>query len=415
MATRLAQRLIKTARSGDTEAKVSLGKLYLFGGEGLAANEKAALHWLSQAAHEGLAEANVLIAECVARGSAGNEIHHYKNACQQAAEQGHPAGFCALGDIYASPSDQVVDLERAREAYLKAAQSGHLGAATKLGLLLANEGEERLREASNEAARWLKLAADAGDQGAAQGLGKLLWRNGDCEAARWLEPDARRGSPEAMYCLGEILCRQGDRARAEQGVYWLEQAARNDHPLGLWLYGRMHVRQLGGSDSVLPHSPLQAARLLERAAAHGVSKALWDLARIYEMPRFSRRDPGRARQYLEQAAHAGVAEAQLELGRRLARYKNDHSAWITAGRWLSSAGEQGNEDAVALLERIADRAPDCQQRRNACRQRRWSTCGIPSPYLRPVWNWQPVSASARANPCMFIPPAWTTAGASKSI
>lgn len=367
MATRFAQRLMREARGGDAQAQASLGKLYLSGGEGLPASEKAALHWLALAARAGVADADQLIAECIALDRAGSEIHEHKDACRRAAEQGHPAGHCALGDIYASSSEAKADLERAQAAYRAAAQAGHTAAARKLGLLLANGASGDAPHPREEAAHWLQSAAIAGDRSAAQSLGTLLWHNGDRNAVRWLEPDAQAGDPEAMYRLGEILCNQPQAEHARSGAYWLERAARLGHAQALWRFGRMHVRSFSQVPTGLPHSPLQASRLLERAAAAGVSEALWDLARIYEMPRFSRRDIGKARQCLEQAARAGIGEAELELGKRLSRYKNDRNAWIAAGRWLSKASEKGFSEAQNLLERIADRAVEWPHEL-ACRQ-----------------------------------------------
>lgn len=358
MATRLAQRLIKEARSGYAEAQLSLGNLYLVGGEGLAASNDAALHWLLLAARGGVADADRLIAEHVALDQAKSQLHECVEACERAAAQGHPAGYCALGDIYASSVSPSFDLGKTQAAYRRAAEAGHVAAARKLGLLLANGSLRDQTNASDEAIQWLQSAADAGDRPAAEALGTLLWRKGDLSATQWLEPEAQVGSLDAMYRLGELLCVQSSPEAAQRGAYWLERAARKGHALALWRYGRLHVKSFGVPGTGLPHSPLQASRLLERAAAAGVPQALWDLARIYEMPRFSRRNHGRAREYLEQAARAGVDGAELELGKRLSRYKNDRNAWIEAGRWLSRAAEKGSREAKDLLERIADRADD---------------------------------------------------------
>lgn len=357
LATRRAQQLMKGARNGDVQAQLGLGRLYLSGGEGLAANHMAALQWLAQAAESGHPEADALIAECVTLDRAGSQLPLYLNACERAAAQGHPEGYCALGDIYASGVKAAPDLHKAQEAYRAAAQAGSATAARKLGMLLAQDSPQDAARANDEAAHWLHTAAAAGDGQAASSLGKLLWHNGDYNAVRWLEPEAQNGDPDAMYRLGEILCRQTDAERVRRGAYWLERAARKEHPQALWRYGRLHVRSMGNALSGLPYSPLQASRLLERAAAAGVSEAHWDLARIYEMPRFSRRNLAKARQCLEQAANEGIWEAELELGKRLSRYKDDRGARVAAGLWLSRAASKGSDEAKALLERISDRAP----------------------------------------------------------
>lgn len=102
--------------------------------------------------------------------------------------------------------------------------------------------------------------------------------------------------------------------------------------------------------------PARAIELLERAAEAGVVEAWWDLARIYNMPRFSGRDPRRARECLERAAREHVAPAQRALGERLAARGKDLQAWLTAGRWLSLALEGGESAAVDTLSGIADSA-----------------------------------------------------------
>lgn len=349
---------MKIARNGDAQAQLSLGRLYLSGGEGLAANDSAALHWLSLAAREGVPEADELIADSVAEDRAGSEVQRYIEPCERAAARGHAAGHCALGDIYAARADAGVDSGKAKAQYRAAAQAGHAPAARKLGLMLVQDARSETAGAAKEAAHWLQQAAAAGDRSAARNLGQLLWRNGDLEAVRWLEPEAEVGDLDAMYRLGETLCAQSAVAQVRRGVYWLERAARQGHALALWRYGRLHIKSFSTGPTGLPHSPLQACRLLERAAGAGASAAFWDLARIYEMPRFSRRNLGTARQYLEQAAGAGICEAELELGQRLSRHKNDRAAWLAAGRWLSSAAAKGSSAAIALRARIADSAPD---------------------------------------------------------
>ncbi|MDP1956874.1 MAG: hypothetical protein Q8J75_01695, partial [Rhodocyclaceae bacterium] len=102
--------------------------------------------------------------------------------------------------------------------------------------------------------------------------------------------------------------------------------------------------------------PGRAIPLLERAAATGVVEAWWDLARIYDLPRFAGRDPRRARECLERAAREQVAPAQLALGLRLAAREKDLTAWLAAGRWLALALEAGETDATDALAGIADSA-----------------------------------------------------------
>lgn len=352
MATRLSQRLIKDARADSPLGQLNLGKLYLFGGEGLAANNDAALHWLTRAARAGMQEAALLVAECIPVERVGAKGKDYLSACQQAAALGSAAAHCGIGDIL-----KLTNLHGAFDAYRVAAENGYVPAARKLGLLLIAHPELDYGQGKG-AKYWLTVAASAGDRQAIQGLADLLWRAGDIKAEKWLEAEAIAGETEAMYRLGELLYTQGKPEEINRAIYWLENAARKSHARALWRYGRLHVKAFSFVPTGLPHSPLQAARLLERAAALGVPEAIWDLARIHEIPGFSRRCLARAREYLERAAQAGVPEAELELGMRLAKYKNDRRAWLEAGAWLSRAAKRGSIEANVALMRISEHAPE---------------------------------------------------------
>lgn len=352
MATRISQRLIKDARANNPLAQLNLGKLYLFGGEGLAANHDAALHWLSRAAQAGMQEAALLIAERIPVEHVGVKGTDYLSACRQAAALGSAAAHCNIGDSLAA-----TNLHAAFDAYCVAAENGYVPAARKLALLLVAHPELDYDQGKG-AKYWLNIAAAAGDRQSIHALADLLWRAGDIKAEKWLEIEATSGETEAMYRLGELLYVQGKQEGGKRAAYWFEKAARKAHARALWRYGRLHVRLFSSTPTGLPHSPLQAARLLERAAALGVPEAIWDLARIYEMPGYSKRCLARAREYLERAARAGVLEAELELGRRLAKYKNDQRAWLDAGVWLSRAAERGSIEASVLLMRISDHAPE---------------------------------------------------------
>ena len=295
-----------------------------------------ALIWLSRAAKADIIEAASLIADRVALDCAGSAIHQYLEPCQRVAALGIASGHCALGKIYSSQISAADCLDKAEAAYRTAAQAGHIPAARELGMLLARQSKPDEGGRGNNARHWLQMAAVAGDQQAVRALAELLWRAGD----------------------REILCNEADKEKAQRGAYWLERAVRKGHGRATWRYGRLHVRDFRSAPTGLPHSFVQASRLLERAAAAGVSEALWDLARIYKMEGFSRRDIHKARDYLEKAANAGICEAELELGKHLARYKNDRPMWIAAGRWLSRAAEAGLSEASVILERISTRAPD---------------------------------------------------------
>jgi TPR repeat protein len=283
MVSRYALKWIREARAGDPDAQLWLGKLYLRGGEGMARNVRAALHWLTLAANAGLETAAVLVAEEVPE-SVGVESQEYGRLVEQAAALGSSLAHSRIGDLKAGS-----DPQKAVRGYYAAAKQGHMEAARKLGVLLQRHPE--LVPAAGEDARyWLELAANAGDLSATQSLAEMLWHSRDSQAPTWLEVIARTGDVDAMYRLGAWLAEGHGTEDSRQGAYWLEAATRKGHARAMWLYGRMHAKSLFPSSSVVPNSIVQAARLLERAAALGLPEALYDLSRIYAMQRYSGRD-----------------------------------------------------------------------------------------------------------------------------
>ena len=352
MATRYALKQIKEARNGDPVAQLWVGRNYLEGGEGLAPNLRGALQWLERAAKAGLEESERMIAEKIPA-EIGAESSEYARICERVAARGSAIAYSRLGDLF-----EKLDRKASARAFLAAARQGHVDAAMKLGLHLADHPDEAA-DMREDARHWLELAAAAGRPEAAKRLADLLWDAKDPQVRNWLEPVAQGGDLEAMYRLGVLLAVATSTPEdVRRGASWLEKAARRGHPRAIWSYGRLHARALSPLPSGIPNSLIQAARLLERAAALGVAEAYLDLARIYRMDNFSRHDLAAARRYTELAAHAGLAEAEFAHGRHLARHGNDHAAWLEAGKWLSRAAAKGWPQAEQLLRRISDKPPE---------------------------------------------------------
>lgn len=364
MATREATRLMKAARQGDATAQLTLGQLYLAGGEGLAANSTAAMSWLARAWKGGRAEAAWTMAELPPPGNSSDILTDYVGACRDAAADGSMTAHFSLGVVQARSGD----LAAAVDCFRRAAEAGHAAAARRLGeLLVAGAGDGA---APQTARAWLEEAAARGDVSAARPLAELLWRQNDPAALPWLRQLAREGDAEAKVRLAELLLRTtaptpASAEASREAHQWLVQAARTDHPRALLLLGRLHVRWLrgdnfdaGGSRKV-PHSPQKAVEYLERSAAQNMPEADWCLAQIYEHPGFGRRDLRRARQHLEAAARAGIAAAQVALARRLMARGADLEASLQAGHWLCAATEDAavREEAETLLDGLADQAP----------------------------------------------------------
>lgn len=238
MASRKAQALIKAARAGDAAARLQLGRLYLSGGEGLAASPPAAFHWLTLAGD--CIEAAREIAARISPEAAAADPVAYARACRRAADGGSAAAQRALGELLLEGYGLPADPEAAREAFRLAAEAGDLAAAARLGELLIAQPD-----GTAEARLWLERAATHGNAAAGRRLAELLWRAGDEAAAPWLRSAAQAGDLEAACRLGELLADKGGETGRE-GMAWLERAARQGHARALWLYGRCYAGNLGG-------------------------------------------------------------------------------------------------------------------------------------------------------------------------
>jgi hypothetical protein len=87
-----------------------------------------------------------------------------------------------------------------------------------------------------------------------------------------------------------------------------------------------------------------------------VAKAWFALFRIHVRPNtgLTQLSVTDAERYLERAAQAGHAPAQLELGTRYWRARRSkESNDVRAACWLQRAAAQGNDDALELLRKVA--------------------------------------------------------------
>lgn len=240
MATRGAQELIRAARSGNAEACLRLGQLYVDGGGGMAANPTAAMMWLARARKGGHPEAARVIAEKlpigIASASSDGMNGDYLAACREAAMAGSPSANFSLGEIFGQLGKHAAAIDH----YRSAADAGHAAAARRLGELLLSGAKE---SSPDVARRWLEEAVARGDKDAIRPLADLLWRLGDEAAEPWLRQLAEGGDTEAMIRFAERLLGASTDQRIKEARTWLVRAARRDHPRALWLLGRLHVRR----------------------------------------------------------------------------------------------------------------------------------------------------------------------------
>ena len=258
-----------------------------------------------------------------------------------AAEKGDPDALFNLAEQHLhGTSGQDMDRKRAAELYEKAAASGHHGAQTHLGLLLAESGGDNLAAS----AHWLRQSAEAGSVLGQKSLafayaqGQGIPQNLTL-AAEWMERAAEQDDLEAAYVLGTMFLHgQGVLASPFHAQRWLR-----------------HSADAGYADAQREMALLEKANLtaavawLQLAAGQGDHQARHLLADLY-----SRQDRFKeAIKLWRKLAKLGDAQAQWQLGRCYAQGRGTKTMPGKAQTLLSKAAAQGHKEAAEDLATLA--------------------------------------------------------------
>ncbi|NGZ05956.1 MAG: sel1 repeat family protein [Magnetococcales bacterium] len=133
------------------------------------------------------------------------------------------------------------DLQAAMVMFRRGAEAGHVLSMVALAVIL-----DRAEE-NEEAGKWYRKAADAGEPSGILGLG-------------------------VMQVTGEL-----GKGREPEGLAWIEKAVAMKHPPAMLLLGKMLLE----SKSWLPADPGRALSLLQGAAEAGDVAAIKELVLIY--------------------------------------------------------------------------------------------------------------------------------------
>lgn len=146
---------------------------------------------------------------------------------------------------------------------------------------------------------------------------------------------------EAAIALGQMALDRGDIPAAIESF---RMAARDGHPMGLTMLGRLHERGWG----VAP-DPVQAAAWFRRAADQSEPWAMFNLADLHLSGRGLPRDAAQARAWYLAAAQKGLPQALNMLG-RLAGAADEAEAWFRAGAQAGDPWAMFNLTRLLLAE-----------------------------------------------------------------
>lgn len=259
------------AGNGHIEAQTVTGLALLYG-VGLQKNEKEAAVWLEKAANAGNARAQYYLYKQYRNGTglpANSDTA--MQWLERSARGGWPDAKKQLGlihlDRYLRKKDNLPQATEAitwlKDIAQKDPKTMHLlGTLYQDGLIVRADPEE--------ATRWYRRAAEAGDANGQNDYGQMLFSGKGVaqnrkEAARWFDKAARQGHAEARLRLAvQLLAGDGIAADPEKAVSLLQQAALTGNPKAETLLGAAYA---GGTG--VEQNTAKALFWLEKAAAHG--------------------------------------------------------------------------------------------------------------------------------------------------
>lgn len=378
------ERVQALADGGSAQAELLLGRLYAERAGGLDARYEAprhlrkavesgladGLHDLRRLAADGVREAALALAELADEGRPAAATP--ADAAQwyaRAAELGDKTAQFRLGERYARGRGVPRDPAQAAHWYGQAAAQGHGEAQLRLAEALATGTGVARDDAA--AIGWLVKAveqeragavaplrrfAEAGHPRAQFALGRLyaegrMVPRDPARAVAWTRRAAKQGHPQAAFELGFAYAEgQGVARDPARAAHWYGRAADAGNELAM-----PQLRLLAGDG--VPEALFRYGRHLARGGRPAVPRQREAADLVESVTRSVRgwfSDPvadGVA--MLRQAAEAGHAGAQLELGLLYESGTGVDKDARQAREWFAKAAAQGNARARERLARAA--------------------------------------------------------------
>lgn len=314
------------AQRGVAEAQLHMARHWVVDKD-LPNDAGAALHWCQKAAEQGLASAQVILAEWLE--ASGSGVAHLQSETvapvalkwyRAAAKQGHPGAQLALIRF-----DQL-GLARSGE---QGNGNGARGSVRKFGA--------RERRVLDE--RWDNYSQHAGPQEHFQ-MGLLyLYGYGPLKNAKsartWFKKAAEAGHVDAQWTLAQELSVNSP----GESVRWYQKAAAQGHVAAQLALARRF--EVGANQ---PVSALDTLSYFVQAALVGNPEAQHELATF-----LSHAGADLDRELQIASAQAGLALAQFQVGQRYAQGQGVEQDWVMAVSWFRKAVDQGNADAQCAL------------------------------------------------------------------
>lgn len=273
------------ALQGDAEAQYKLGRMYFEGTE-IAKDLKEAEVWISNAAKNGLVDAQMFLGYCLETGQFGRVEYELPfNLYQSAAKKGNIKALLYIGNMYMTGTGTQQDTKKAIEYFFEAASHNEPVSQTHIGDFYYF-GKYGFEQNYQEAVSWYEKAALQGDPEAQYKLGHCynfgLGVIQDLKkATEYYTLAAKQDIADAQFNLGNhYLNGKGVEKNEKLALEWYLKAAENGYVKAQFNVGLLYYY---GGDGI-EKNYLEAERWYKIAAENGEAKAALELGNIYQDP-----------------------------------------------------------------------------------------------------------------------------------
>ena len=289
------------------------------------------------------------------QGSAGNaDPTAAAEAFRRAADAGHAGAACAYADILLNGRGVAANLNAANVYAERAASAGVAACMVLYGDSLQS-GRGGLAKDATTAFQWYEKAAGAGDaRGQARAGEALRTGNGVASnlprAVALLKPAADRQDPDAMVALGFIhATAKGELAQRDEGLRLLRAAAAAHVPEAEIRLGELLAF---GTDGIAPE-PEEGRKWLMVAASRKDARGALGLARIYRDGLGVKADWTEAAKWAQGAYRNGNWSGAVFIGRLLQKGGPNLDKDVNeALKFFKRAYGEGHAPALAAIREL---------------------------------------------------------------
>jgi|GEM_PF-6579196 len=259
-------------------------------------------------------------------------------------EQQEPIAWVILGNRYQDGEGVEQSNDEAFKWYRKSADAGEPWGINNLGVAYRNAWG--VEENDEKAAEFYHQAAKSGWPTAMENYAWMLYYGRGAEkdikeAVKWYRLGAERGNAYCQYMLGWCFnSGEGVEQDYDKAVFWYQKAADQNNADALINLGYMYSTGRGVQKDLT-----KKIELYEKSAELGNSQAMHNLGWSYANASGVEKNIDLAREWYLKAAEAGNSDSMQRLAGMYENGVGVSKSWKEAKKWYQKASDNGNKEA----------------------------------------------------------------------